>query len=673
MSQPGLSDNSQPLQAPGAEANRVDKQKARHALALYAGFGAAAIVFLILFSPVFKVGLLSDDWGLSVGYSIPWNSFSGSWFGGSTGGFYRPLSRIAIFVQGRVFGFSGVGQHALSCLLALGAAFFLCLGLSRAHGVGAALAASLFFLVNPNITEVVAWVSSQTDLLVGFFYVGALYFLIPPVTAKRAAFSLLFAIPAYLSKDSSITLGPTVIAAAAYLLVARAVTEPRQRRLAIGIAAAHGLLWAAYLIARRVLLGRIGMESPGFAPAHGWAQHWALNLLTVLQNTFQPYFNWSGERDFLVQRGAPLWWLPLAGAAVFGWLARCRRHDLAVLALAWLVALLPAITLKIPWFYQTLTGSSRFLYLSLPPLCAMVGIVFQELWLELRAPARTAVVAVAAVFGSHVALETSRGLDDWVRCASVRDRLEQELRRVCKPASESTIVIESLPDHVGEGYVFRSGFAEFFQWKIGAGNAALIDAKKFCLADIKPAADIFRLNYAGEAAPMISPAADLKRLALELPQRRQRPAPANLFLDFTRGGPLPIPLSKSDDVLSMTLVPGALLAEVRPLDPYFIIGFGPEVDPAVFRRALFEFELLDATPGAGGNDKVELIWKPLGMETNLPALSAPFKLAPGVQTIEFQLDGNVQWLAPRQLQWARFDLGGFYRGRAKITRMGFLP
>jgi hypothetical protein len=675
------------------EENFSDRQKK---LFFILGFLFFTVMFFIVFSPVLKVGLLSDDWGEVVSNKIPWKAFTGHWATGQKGMFYRPLSRLLLFCERNLLSNSGVAQHWLSLLLTAGATSWLALALFRRYGVTASFIATGCFLLNPNITEAVSWISSQTDLLVGFFYMGSLFFLLPPLSTKKILLSAVFALLAYCSKDSAISLGITVIACAGYVLFVGAVNNTPQRKnliLAMGI---HGGLWISYMIARRIFLGQFGLpEQRHFAPAFGFLHHITLNLASVLHQYFLPFFEWTGDRGFLVERGASLLWLPLVMMVLAIWAFLLRRHDLVVIFIAWVLAILPAITAEHQFFYKGFIGSARYLYLGLFFFSALVGAVLHLLWKDLKRGARIAAVVLLAIVATHMSFRVAAGVDDWVRCAAVRSKLEEELRSACRQHPNLIIVTKALPNNLGEGYVFRNGFSEFFSERvlaslpgmstISARNILAGDEGTIRLKDLQTGRPIFRINYERENAAMVTRAQDLERLSATLAERKRRIAkPVAWFWDFSAGKLPNVPLSRSNDVLSMKL-PGeqawpspppvaALLLEIRRGDPFIGFALPGGVDQVAFGRAVIEFELLDIPEGREKKYEVlEIIWRPEGPTETFPSLQAEFAVAPGIQKIDFPLENNVQWVSPEHIRWARFDLGDYYTGRVRIYRMGLLP
>src|SRR5690606_27256740 len=138
----------------------------------------------ILYYPILFTGFLSDDWGVAFA-DRPFASLHGHWFGGEYGRFYRPLSRISIYLQGLIFGANGIIPHVISLLLFLATALFTGLTLKRwGYGLAGAVAA-LLIVIHPGNVETVAWISSQTDLNVCFFFALIAYFLSPSLTPAR--------------------------------------------------------------------------------------------------------------------------------------------------------------------------------------------------------------------------------------------------------------------------------------------------------------------------------------------------------------------------------------------------------------------------------------------------------------------------------------------------------
>jgi len=135
-------------------------------------------------------------------------------------GTYQPVRELISFL---LAGLSGPDTwwpyHLVSLVLYLGTILFfyftvrLLLGRLRlpalpAAGEWGALLATAFFAFHPGHVEVTAWVLGQKDTLVGFFYLGSLYFYVRSAITTRGEliFSLLLFLLALGSKPTAVSL-----------------------------------------------------------------------------------------------------------------------------------------------------------------------------------------------------------------------------------------------------------------------------------------------------------------------------------------------------------------------------------------------------------------------------------------------------------------------------------
>jgi len=109
-----------------------------------------------------------------------------------TSGYYRPLQHLLNYVLFHLFGAHPGGFHAVSLVLHTGVsllAFAVVRKLSRSHAVG--FVAALLFAVHPAHTEVIAWVSSASDLLCTLFTLLAILCYLRSVESRGVARGLL--------------------------------------------------------------------------------------------------------------------------------------------------------------------------------------------------------------------------------------------------------------------------------------------------------------------------------------------------------------------------------------------------------------------------------------------------------------------------------------------------
>jgi protein O-mannosyl-transferase len=94
------------------------------------------------------------------------------WTGKARGIFYRPLITASYALDWRLWKTNPLGYHMFNLAFCLGAVV-LFFGLARKFTPGSALLAAAVFAFHPLHSEAVAWIPGRTDLLAGFFMLGA--------------------------------------------------------------------------------------------------------------------------------------------------------------------------------------------------------------------------------------------------------------------------------------------------------------------------------------------------------------------------------------------------------------------------------------------------------------------------------------------------------------------
>lgn len=618
----------------------------------WVAFGILALLALLLYLPALKVGLLSDDWGLSDPLGNPWEAFRGHWFGGTEGHFYRPLARLVPYYGAALFGYSGVGQHIVSLLLHIGTAAWVLWGLRRVGLTAAGLAAAAIALLHPVAVETVTWISSQGDLLVNFFFAGAFALALARPTKRTLGASFAFAALGYLSKETAIVLGPSLVLAAGYAwLVTRAAET---RRLLLIAAGGHAALWVAYMLLRKATIGMFltaGVEGIG---AVGFGN----NMLAALHALVEPAFAIAGQREALATSATVLWpviaALPLAAAL----LALLRRHVEAGAVLLLFVAVLPFARQMSD--STVLLGQQRFLYHPLWMFAVVVGLAIEPL-LRRAAQPRVVVLTVLAlgvllVRCTHLA---SVQLVHFERAAGVRQAIAEEMAEALAGAGEALIVIDQAPDHIGGAYIFRNGFEEFA--RLTFPQVRLQVTPNLSRGHLRAGRRVFRLRARG---PLDRPYFTEDR---EIAARLQAAAAAE--------PPKPFRTDFSDQRINFHGLPRS--EDIRPVGwpesggfRYRVIGPDPNVaipSPTGFRtwgfsRITVVLEFVEPSGGPASYEVAELIFLPKG-EGRVPiTVSQPIEVRAGRQEIAFEVGGNADWLLAGELVWMRLDPCHRYRG-----------
>ena len=347
-----------------------------------------------------------------------WNRiFLGSLFSfegtGSQGGFYRPLTIFSYWLVCRVAGFDPAAYHLfLLALYALSVWIVYRIGRKLLQSDLAAFAGALLWAVHPLHVEVVAWVSSISDIgctlfsLLGFW----LFLRAEDHAPKNFGWHVLAAaayFPALFFKEMAFSF-PLLLLAYWFCFPS---TQSWLRR---------AINWLPYVTAvavcgviRVAVMGHFSQTAPlrKFSSQIAWA---AIGLLGQHAKLFFWPVNLSEFRDFNLAaslRSPWPWATLLVIAAACVW--RRRNPQLSFLVLWWLVALLPCLN------YRQLTipiVADRFSYTASAGLCLALGYL-AFVWLPRRFPQVSQEWAVTggtlAVVAMLWAVQTMRTVPHW--------------------------------------------------------------------------------------------------------------------------------------------------------------------------------------------------------------------------------------------------------------------
>ncbi len=331
---------------------------------------------------------------------------------GTLAGYYRPLSIFSYWVVCRVAGLDPAPYHVMMlALYALSVWVVYRLGRKLLADDLAAFAGALLWALNPLHVEVVAWISSISDVgctlfcLQGFWVflkaeerapnnfrwhiaAAAVYF--PALFFKEMAFSFPLILLTYWFCNSSTG------------------SWARRARNWLPYAAAVALC----AVIRVELMGRFSRNSP----VRGADLHLAWAALALLGQHAKLFFwpvNLSEFREFDLassMRSPWLWGTLIVLAAAVWW--RKRDSRLSFLLLWWVVTLLPTLN------FRQLTipiVADRFSYLGTVGLCLAMGYLAFA-WLPQRFPQSASVAAATAlivVVGSFWTIQTLRAIPRW--------------------------------------------------------------------------------------------------------------------------------------------------------------------------------------------------------------------------------------------------------------------
>lgn len=284
--------------------------------------------------------------------------------GRSQGNFYRPVLTLSFMLDYKLWGERATGSKAANQVVGHGAArgfhrtnmlmhigvallvFFLVKAVFQK--AGAALAASLLFVVHPIHTQAVTYVSGRGDMLTNLFLLSSflLYWRVSGGSAENdsgqrraqdvlcVAGAILCYIAALLSKESAIILPFLVLACAL-------VFRERRNRKALAIIIGLFICMVAYAVLRETSL-KFGITTTDPLPFGERILKGSQAFATYIRLLFVPA-GLHMERG--IEKVSPLAVIftiaCLAGACIFAW-KRWRQSPAIVFALLWfLIAWLP--------------------------------------------------------------------------------------------------------------------------------------------------------------------------------------------------------------------------------------------------------------------------------------------------------------------------------------------
>ena len=372
-------------------------------------------------------------------------------------GLYRPVTTLTFALDHAIFGGDPAAYHAINVLLhasAVIALYFLLVALFGNPGL--AMAASLIFSVHPVHTEAVTGVVGRPEVLSCLFVILAIRFALPPVSANRLGFSLVFFLLALLTKENSI-----VLLGLYPLAMSCGSGESKMETLRAGLVALVGFALVAVLwfILRRLVIGSF-LTPAGYEPiylvnpiAHvGGAERWAtamvglgrhlrLLLLPVgltADYSFAQIPIRSGffEIPVMLSCGAMI---ALALAAALAW----RRAPAVAFGIGWfLMSVLPTSNLLFP--IGTIYAE-RFLYLPSAGFCLLASWILHSACSTRRRGRTVWAVSIAGIAVIFAGLTADRNRD-WKDDASLFTSVIRNAPRSAKGHYELAVVREKEGD-----------------------------------------------------------------------------------------------------------------------------------------------------------------------------------------------------------------------------------
>jgi hypothetical protein len=234
-------------------------------------FGVVSALTVLVFYPVLYSYFVTDDLRL-IYISSPLSTnnildfFTSS--GGFFAGFYRPLVRLAFFIDYSIYHLNPIGFHITNLLFHMAntiMVFYFTRHLTGEEITG--WVAAFIFAVQPLHTEAVSWISGRSDLIFSLFYLLASICFLKYISkeGKKKVFlalSSFFFILSLLSKEAAITL-PAILFLTEYFF-SRRESEDNRYRIKLWKYIPFVLICMGYLIIKAFFIkGRIYHEEIG--------------------------------------------------------------------------------------------------------------------------------------------------------------------------------------------------------------------------------------------------------------------------------------------------------------------------------------------------------------------------------------------------------------------------
>ncbi len=336
-------------------------------------------------------------------------SFEGT---SSQGGFYRPLTIFSYWLVCRVAGFDPAAYHLfLLALYALSVLIVYRLGRKILQSDLAAFAGAILWALHPLHVEVVAWVSSISDIGCTLFYLLGFWMFLraedhAPANLRWHVAAAAVYFPALFFKEMALSF-PLLLLAYWFCLPS---AESWFRR---------GIHWLPYAVAvavcgvtRVAVMGHFSQASPSreFESSVAWA---AIGMLGQHAKLFFWPAKLSEFRDFNLSASLrSVWpWVALL-VILFACLRRQRSPRLSFLVLWWVVTLLPCLN------YRQLTipvVADRFSYTATVGLCLAIAYLAVG-WLPRHFPKvgqAWVVVGTLGVVATLWTVQTMRAIPHW--------------------------------------------------------------------------------------------------------------------------------------------------------------------------------------------------------------------------------------------------------------------
>lgn len=422
-----------------------------------------------------SLGLYSDDWAVLGGFEAA--AAAGQFgLGAIFDGFAaRPLQGLYLAGLYLAFGFQPLGYHLVN-LVVLAASFPLLYLLLLRLGTGRrdALAASVIFLVLPQLSTVRVWISASQIPLAMMLALVSLNAQLAFSSSRRSSPAALALAAALLSVAAYETFAPLLAGFALWL----ALRHNGSRRRAMVLLLIVVVMLAAAIFKWSVS-GRVGTPGPDryikgleqlFRTDYDWRFDFGLNLFAAIETHFwEPFRGWAAAALQLVELRTAI--LTIAAALAVGLVAFWRLLDappqarsgqrILLFAGAGALFLGHAVFLTAPALMFSPTGmANRAL------VAAAIGVALLVAWLIAvlgrLLPARIGRIAYCATVAAIAVLGTVRDhqiAGHWAQASAEQAHILRLARTdLARLPAGAIVILDGVCPYRGPGVVFETSW-----------------------------------------------------------------------------------------------------------------------------------------------------------------------------------------------------------------------
>ena len=420
-----------------------------------------AIAFAFYF-PNLNNFFLSDDFDwLRVASSdeqSATNVFVTNNVGTKEGNSYRPMVGLVFYLAYNLWQLNPLGYHLISLVIFTLTAFLVFLIVKkicpRKIKWYVAFLAGLFFVVLPNHTEVVAWISCYPDLLATFFYLLSFYFYIS-FSEKKKAWSIILSILCFafsiLSKEIAISL-PFVLIFYEFIRHSKAGFLERLKRTAnrLGYIVLFFVIIILFIFAR--------FYTTGYMFGYYGQANFIIDKFVIFKNLANSLVDMVIVGEWRVIANQVIFeyrWLFVAGCLLlaigFPLLFKKIRKQILFLYTFFVLTILPVINLSMNPLNDE---GERYLYLPSVVFCIFLSMILLSFWKKYWRFAFLVLIIDFLVFSSFF---TVQKVQNWQKASGISQGIINDVGQLVELREQGqAVVFLALPELYEGAQVMRN-------------------------------------------------------------------------------------------------------------------------------------------------------------------------------------------------------------------------